>query len=78
MPKNYTSAAAPGGDPAVVSTEGISFTLDGTEFVLHGELDENDLVELAVPLMDAQEGFLDPTALAAVGRFYRQIMGEET
>jgi hypothetical protein len=78
MPKSYTSNAAPDGDPALISTEGVSFDLDGVTFTLHGEMDENDLVDLAVPLMDAQEGFLDPEALAAVGRFYKLIMGDET
>jgi hypothetical protein len=78
MPKSYTSKAAPGAAPARITTEGVSFELDGVTFELHGEMDENDLVDLAVPMMDATDGFLDPEAIAAVGRFYRMIMGEGT
>lgn len=78
MPKRtYTSqATAPGteGDETI-STEGITFELDGAEFTCHGQMDANDLVELA-PLLDAGEGnWLDPAALAAVGHFYSQVMG---
>jgi hypothetical protein len=79
MPKSYTSKPAPGAEnAAVIDTEGITFELDGVTFTLHGQLDENDLVDLATPLMDAQEGYFDPDALAAVGNFYKLIMGDET
>jgi hypothetical protein len=79
-PKQYSSKPAPGAepDPDLVSTEGISFTLDDVVFTCHGELDGQDMIDLAVPMADATEGFFDPEALAAVGRFYRQVMGEET
>ncbi len=80
MPKReYTSHTAPGteGDETI-STEGVAFTLDGEEFTCHGQMDANDLVELA-PLLDAGEGnWLDPAALAAVGHFYSQVMGRAT
>ncbi len=78
--KTYSSTRAPGAAPDqdVVSTEGVSFTLDDTEFVCHGELDGQDMIDLAVPMADAGDGFFDPEALAAVGRFMRQVMGEET
>jgi hypothetical protein len=80
MPKRtYTSHAAPGteGDETI-STEGVAFELDGVEFTCHGQMDANDLVELA-PLLDAGEGqWLDPAALAAVGHFYSQVMGRAT
>jgi len=77
--RTYTSQAAPGieGDE-VISTEGVSFDLDGVEFTCHGQMDANDLVELA-PLLDAGESnWLDPASLAAVGHFYSQVMGRAT
>ena len=78
--KTYSSTRAPGAQPDqdVVSTEGVSFTLDDIEFTCHGELDGQDMIDLAVPMSDAQEGWFDPEALAAVGRFMRQVMGEDT
>lgn len=78
--KSYSSTPAPGAPPDqdVVSTEGVSFTLDEVEFVCHGELDGQDMIDLAVPMADAADGFFDPEALAAVGRFMRQVMGEDT
>lgn len=79
MPKRtYTSstAAAAEGDE-VISTEGVTFDLDDVEFVCHGQMDANDLVELA-PLLDAEGNWLDPAALAAVGHFYSQVMGRAT
>jgi len=36
------------------------------------------MIDLAVPMADASEGWLDPDALAAVGRFYRQVLGDDT
>lgn len=78
--KQYTSKQAPGGpgDEEVVSTEGLSFELDGVTFDLHGQFDGQDMIDLAMPLADAGDGWYEPEALAAVGRFYQQVMGEET
>lgn len=79
-PKTYSSTPAPGAepDPDIVSAEGITFTLDDVVFTCHGELDGQDMIDLAVPMSDAADGFFDPDALAAVGRFYRQVMGDDT
>jgi hypothetical protein len=79
-PKSYSSTPAPDAEPEVdsYSTEGMTFTLDDQEFTCHGQLDGNDLVELAVPMMDASEGWFDPEALAAVGRFYKLMLGPDT
>jgi hypothetical protein len=80
MPRTYESKpAAPGatGEESI-STEGYTFTLDAVTFTCHGEMDANDLVELA-PLMDAGEGdWLDPASLAAIGHFYRAVLGPVT
>jgi hypothetical protein len=76
----YSSAPAPGTEPAeeAVSMEGIAFELDDRRFVCHGLLDAQDMMDLAGPLMDAGDGWLDPEAIAAVGTFYRRILGPET
>lgn len=80
-PRSYTSKPAPGADAAeeeVISTEGITFTLDGVVFTCHGTLDAQDFIDLAGPLMDAGDGWFDPEALAAVARFYRLVLGDES
>ena len=78
-PRSYSSdARTEADDQETVSTEGITFTLDDVTFECHGVLDAQDMVDLAVPMSDAAEGWFDPDALAAVGRFYRQVLGEET
>jgi hypothetical protein len=81
MPPRKTYSSKPAGaepDEDVISTEGVSFTLDDVEFTCHGELDGQDMIDLAVPMADAGDGWFDPEALAAVGRFMRQVMGEDT
>jgi hypothetical protein len=74
--RSYTSAGAPGAtdETEVVSTEGMTFDLDGVTFTCHGAIDANDLIDLA-PLLDADENWFDPAALGAVGTFYEQMMG---
>lgn len=78
-PHSYTSTSS-GDDPAdeEISTEGLSFELDGVTFTCHGYFDSQDLAELAAPLLDAKAGWMDPEALGAVATFYRTIMGEDT
>lgn len=77
-PRSYSSKPAAGtdGGEESISTEGITFTLDGVEFTCHGTMDANDFIDLAGPLMDAGDGWFDPEALAAVSRFYRLVLGE--
>ncbi len=78
-PRSYSSAArTEDDDQQVFSTEGVTFTLDDVTFECHGEIDGQDMVDLAVPMSDAQEGWFDPEALAAVGRFYQQVLGADT
>lgn len=78
-PREYSSANRTAEDAnEILSTEGFTFTLDKTEFECHGEFDGQDMIDLAVPMSDAGDGWYDPEALAAVGRFYRQVLGEET
>jgi hypothetical protein len=78
-PRKYSSANAAESDAdEVFSTEGITFELDDETFECHGQLDGQDMIDLAVPMSDAGDGWFDPEALAAVGRFYRQVLGEET
>lgn len=78
-PRSYSSDdRTEADDQETVSTEGVTFTLDDVVFECHGVLDAQDMVDLAVPMADAAEGWFDPEALAAVGRFYRQVLGEET
>lgn len=66
---------------ATVSTEGLEFELDGIQFVCHGEFDEGDMMDLALDLTDAADSNAsdaDPEALAAIGRLFRQVMGDDT
>jgi hypothetical protein len=58
--------------------QGITFELDDATFECHGQLDGQDMIDLAVPMSEAGEGWFDPEALAAIGRFYRQVLGDET
>jgi hypothetical protein len=77
-PRSYSSKPAPGTSPEeeIISTEGLSFDLDGVTFTCHGAIDAQDFIDLATPLMDAGDGWFDPEAVAAVGRFYRLVLGE--
>jgi hypothetical protein len=79
-PRSYSSKPAPGTSPEeeIISTEGLSFDLDGVTFECHGQLDAQDFIDLATPLVDAGDGWFDPEAVAAVGRFYRLVLGEES
>jgi hypothetical protein len=78
-PRKYSSAAGTGTDAdEIMSTEGITFELDDATFECHGQIDGQDMIDLAVPMSDAGEGWFDPEALAAIGRFYRQVLGDET
>jgi hypothetical protein len=81
MPPRSYSSKAPAGTEAeeeIISTEGVTFTLDDVEFTCHGQLDAQDFIDLAGPLMDAGDGWFDPEALAAVARFYRLVLGDES
>ena len=79
-PKSYSSKRAPGAaaEDEVLSTEGLTFELDGTVFTCHGEFDGNDMADLACPLMDAGDNWYDPEALAAVATFYASVLGPAT
>jgi hypothetical protein len=78
-PRSYSSApAGDGSDPEALSTEGLTFELDGHLFECHGVFDATDFADLAAPLLDASAGWLEPDAVAAVGTFYRTIMGADT
>lgn len=78
-PRSYSSApAGDGSDPEALSTEGLTFELDGHLFECHGVFDATDFADLAAPLLDASAGWLEPDAVAAVGTFYRTIMGAGT
>lgn len=79
-PRSYSSKPTPGAtaDEDIISTEGITFTLDAAEFVCHGALDAQDFIDLAGPLMEASDGWFDPEALAAVSRFYKLVLGEDS
>ena len=78
-PRKYSSSAVTDADAdEIISTEGITFDLDDTTFECHGQFDGQDMIDLAVPMADAGSGWFDPEALAAVGIFYRQVLGDET
>lgn len=72
--RSYSSSS---GSDEAVSTEGMTFDLDGVTFECHGVFDVNDLTDLATALMDASESWVDPEALGAMGHVFRTIMGEE-
>lgn len=74
-PRSYTSDAGQGES---VSTEGLSFTLDGVTFDCHGEFDTNDLTDIATALMDADDGWVDPQALGAIGQLMQTMLGPAT
>ena len=76
MPKRSYSSTA--GESEAVSTEGMTFELDGVEFTCHGEFDSNDMTDLASALMDADENWVDPQALGAVGQLFATILGADT
>lgn len=78
-PRKYSSDAERNPDAdEIMSTEGISFELDDATFECHGQIDGQDMIDLAVPMSEASEGWFDPEALAAIGRFYRQVLGDDT
>lgn len=67
-----------GDNDDIWSTEGMSFTLDGVEFVCHGAIDGYDLAEFAAPAMDAGANYFDPAAVAALGHLLMAFMGQDT
>lgn len=75
-PRTYTSAATT--DDAA-STEGLTFTLDETEFTCHGRISAFDLAEFAGPVADAGNAdSADPAVLRILSDFLRTVMGEQT
>lgn len=75
MPRReYTSA----GQDDAVSTEGLTFTIDGTEFTCHGRISAFDLSEFAGPAADAGEDILDPGVMRILSDLMRAVLGDET
>jgi hypothetical protein len=74
VPRSYSSA---GLDDAV-STEGITFELDGVEFTCHGRISAFDLSEFAGPAADAGEDMLDPGVMRILADMMRAVLGEVT
>jgi hypothetical protein len=74
-PLNYSSTASP--DDAV-STEGITFTLDGVTFACHGRISIFDLSEFAGPAADAGEDSTDPDVVRMLADLMRMVLGADT
>lgn len=79
-PREYSSAAT--ADDAV-STEGITFKLDGVEFTCHGRISSFDLAEFAGPAADADEAEadgrpIDPALVRVLGDLTHVVLGDPT
>jgi hypothetical protein len=74
-PLSYSSDSMP--DDAV-STEGITFTLDGTVFTCHGRISIFDLSEFAGPAADAGDDNLDPRAVRVLADLMQMVFGDPT
>jgi hypothetical protein len=74
-PRSYSSTAA--ADDAV-STEGVTFTLDGVAFTCHGRISTFDLSEFAGPAADADADNPDPQLVRVLADMMRLIMGPAT